>query len=105
MNKPKRTRKKREIDVKIDTPNVDVELTKDLEGNLSIDVDSKRIDAHIEKTDEKLSIELTIEDKETYYFEANGSDGRMKKGALVKVSGEILKILLKRKFGKFIKKA
>ena len=104
MNKPKRTRKKKEINVSIDTPKVDVEFNKDLDGNIELEIDTPRVDIHAEKTDDKITFEIEINDKETYYFEANGSDGRMKKGAIIKLSGELLKMFLKRGFGKMIKK-
>lgn len=105
MNKPRKTRKKREINVDIDTPNVDVKFNKDENGNVELDVDTKRVDIKASKTDEKISLEIEIDERDVYLFEANGKDGRMKKGAIIKISGQLLKIFLKRGFGKLIKKA
>jgi hypothetical protein len=104
MNKPKRTpRKKREVNVNVDMPNVDVNFQKDLEGNMKLDVDSKRVDVQVEKTDEKLTIDIQIDDKSVYEFESNGKVARMPKGMIFKVSGAILKLFLKQGFGKLKK--
>jgi hypothetical protein len=104
MNKPRRTpRKKREVSVNVDMPNVDVKFQKDLEGNMKLDVDSKRVDVQVEKTDEKLTIDIQIDDKSVYEFESNGKVARMPKGMIFKVSGAVLKLFLKQGFGKLKK--
>jgi polyribonucleotide nucleotidyltransferase len=98
MNNPKR--KKRNVEISVDTPNVDVNVSRNQNGDLNIDIDGKRIDAKIERTGEKLSIEIEIEDRKVYEFESNGKNGRLAKGHIFKISGAILKLFLKQGWGK-----
>jgi len=103
MEKPKKQRKTRKpIDVKIDTKIVDVEIKRDADGNTTIDVDSPIVDVHIEKTNSGKLIEIdlaSIDDKKEYMFESNGTSKLMPKGTMWKITGELLRIFLKRGLG------
>jgi hypothetical protein len=96
-------RKKKQIDVKVDTPNIDATIQRDEEGNVNIDIDSKRVDVHVEKTEDKISIDIEIDDKAVYQFESNGKAARMPKGMIFKISGAMLKLFLKQGFGRLKK--
>lgn len=76
--KPKRTKKQVNVDVKIDTEHVDVNFTKDESG---------------------VSVDIEIDDQKEYEFESFGTR-TMPKGTIWKVTGELLKIFLKRGIGK-----
>ena len=103
MEKPKKQRKTRKpIDVKIDTKFVDVEIKRDADGKTTIDVDSPIVDVHIEKTNSGKSVEIeigSIDDRKEYTFESNGTSKLMPKGTLWKITGELLRIFLKRNLG------
>jgi hypothetical protein len=96
-------RKKKQIDVTVDTPNIDATIQRDEEGNVNIDIDSKRVDVHVEKTEDKISIDIEIDDKAVYQFESNGKAARMPKGMIFKISGAMLKLFLKQGFGRLKK--
>jgi hypothetical protein len=100
MKTPKRTKKP--IDISIDTKNVDVEFHRDSEGNVKIDVDTKKVDAHFTKDEGGLKLDIEIDDLKEYEFESFGNK-HMPKGTIWKISGELLKIFLKRKLGKLKK--
>lgn len=100
MKTPKRPKKP--IDIKIDTKNVDVEIHRDSEGNVEIDVDTKKVDAHFTKDEGGLKLDIEIDDSKEYEFESFGNK-HMPKGTIWKISGELLKIFLKRKLGKLKK--
>lgn len=101
--KTPRNRKKKDVSVNIDTPNLDATFEKDAEGNMKLDIDSKRVDVSVEKTDDKITIDIEIDDHAVYEFESNGKVARMPKGMVFKVSGQILKMFLKKGFGKLKK--
>jgi hypothetical protein len=96
-NKPKKPKKP--IDIKIDTKNVDIEIKRDEKGNVKVDVDTKRVDVHFEKNEDKTSLDVEIDDNQEYQFESFGTK-QMPKGTIWKVTGEMLKIFLKRGIGK-----
>jgi hypothetical protein len=100
-NKPKR---KRKIDVTIDTPNVDINITRDENGNTNVDIDTPRVDVHATKTDDEFKLDIDIDDAKEYTFEANGKGDHLPKGTLWKISGELLRIFLKQGLGKLHKK-
>jgi hypothetical protein len=104
MEKPKKQKKPRKpLNIKIDTKNVDVEINRDVDGNTTIDLDSPIVDVHVEKTDSGKSIEIdfdSIDDRKEYVFESNGTSKLLPKGTLWKITGELVKIFLKRKLGK-----
>lgn len=95
--KKKRVRKAKatDVSVSIDTPNVDVEIKKTEEG-LTADLDSKRVDIHVEKTADKFSIEVEIDDKKEYEAIATGVNPTMPKGTIWRVTGELLKIFMRK---------
>lgn len=96
-------KRKKDVNVNIDTPNLDASFQKDSEGNVQLDIDSKHVDISVKKTDDKLSIEVEIDDKKVYEFESNGTVARLPKGMVYKVSGAILKLFLQKGFGKLKK--
>jgi hypothetical protein len=100
MNTPKKVKKP--IDILIDTKNVDVEIHRDAEGNVEIDVDTKKVDAHFKKTEDGINLDIEIDDSKEYQFESFGSE-QMPKGTIWKITGEMLKIFLKLKIGKLKK--
>ncbi len=98
--KPKKPKKP--IDITIDTKNVDIEIKRDSEGYVKVDVDTKRVDVHFEKNQDNTSLDIEIDDSKEYEFESFGSK-LMPKGTIWKVTGEMLKIFLKRGIGKLKK--
>jgi hypothetical protein len=100
MNKNEKPKKaKKPINVKIDTKNVDIEFTRDADGDVHVDVDTKKIDAHFTKDENGIKLDIEIDDQKEYEFESFGTR-TMPKGTIWKVSGELLKIFLKRGIGK-----
>jgi hypothetical protein len=95
--KPKRAKKP--INVKIDTKNIDIEIKRDEDGDVQIDVDTKKVDAHFKKDESGISLDIEIDDQKEYQFESFGTR-TMPKGTVWKVTGELLKIFLKRGIGK-----
>jgi hypothetical protein len=95
--KPKRAKKP--INVKIDTKNIDIEIKRDEDGDVQIDVDTKKVDAHFKKDESGISLDIEIDDQKEYEFESFGTR-TMPKGTIWKVTGELLKIFLKRGIGK-----
>jgi hypothetical protein len=100
MKTPKRPKKP--INISIDTKNVDIDFHRDSEGNVKIDVDTKKVDAHFTKDEGGLKLDIEIDDLKEYEFESFGNK-QMPKGTIWKISGELLKIFLKRKLGKLKK--
>jgi len=98
--KPKKPKKP--IDIKVDTKNVDIEIKRDENGNVKVDVDTKRVDVHFEKTEDKINLDFEIDDTKEYEFESFGSK-HLPKGTIWKVTGEMLKIFLKKGIGKLKK--
>jgi hypothetical protein len=70
---------------------------------LSIEVDTPKIDAKLTKNDDGLNIDVDINDKDFYNFESNGESKHLIKGQVYRITGERLKLFLKRGFGKLIK--
>ena len=95
--KPKRAKKP--INLKIDTKNIDIEIKRDEDGDVQIDVDTKKVDAHFKKDESGISLDIEIDDQKEYEFESFGTR-TMPKGTVWKVTGELLKIFLKRGIGK-----
>lgn len=95
----KKQRRKKPVNFKLDTKNVDIEFNRDENGNVTIDVDTPKIDARIEKTNEGTTIDIDVDDKQYYEFVSNGENPTMKRGGIWRVTGELLKILIKKGFG------
>lgn len=102
IKKRGRKPKAKEVDITIDTPNVDVEIHK-TEEKVTADVDTKRVDIHVEKTAEKFTLDIEVDDKKEYEIIATGLNPTMPKGTIWKVTGELLKIFVRKGIGKLKK--
>ena len=103
--KEEKTKKqKKELDISIDTKKVDVDYNRDKEGNVEMIIDTDKVDIHYTKTSEGVKLDFDIEDDKEYFFEGNGKNRRLPKGALLKLTGAIIKTALRRKWGKVKKK-
>ncbi len=102
VNKPKRKRKRLNID--IDTKNVDIKIVRDENGTTNVDIDTPRIDVHATKTNDSFELDIEIDDQKEYEFESNGTAKDLPKGTIWRITGEMLRIFLKMKFGKLIHK-
>lgn len=98
----KQPKKRKPIKVNIDTKNVDVKFDRDENGNVALDVDTKNVDIHATKTDDAITIDLDINDRDEYTFESNGNSKHLPKG-IMKLTGEMVKIFVRKGFGKLIK--
>lgn len=104
MDQKKRTRKpKRDVAINIDTPNVDLNIEKDVNGDLRASLDTNKVDIEVEKTAEKLTINVEIDDKTIYEFESNGKSKHMAKGQVFKIAGAMAKFFIQRGFGRIKK--
>jgi predicted PilT family ATPase len=95
--KPKRTKKPLNVDLKIGK--TDVHIERDANGNVDVDVDSKNVDVHFSKDEHGVDLEIEIDDKQIYQFVSNGSNKHLKAGAIVKITGQMVKYFIKRGFG------
>ena len=100
----KAKRKNKELDISIDTKKVDVDFKRDQEGNVEMIIDTDKVDIHYTKTAEGVTLDFDIEDDKKYLFEGNGSNRKLPKGALLKLTGAVIKTFLRRKWGKVKKK-
>lgn len=100
MEKKKATRKKKALDINLDTKNVDIHITRDEEGNVHAEVDTPKVDITVDKTAEGTKLNVEIDDTKEYEFVSNGTAKTLPKGTIWKVTGAMLKIFLKRGFGK-----
>jgi len=96
----KKPRKRKTLDISIDTKNVDVEIKRDETGKLNVDIDTKKIDVKFEKDADKKTLDIEINDEQTYHFVSNGEAPTMKKGTIWEVTGAMLRIFLKKGLGK-----
>jgi hypothetical protein len=104
MENKKRTRKpKRDVAINIDTPNIDLNIEKDVNGDIRADLDTKKVDIHVEKTADKLTINVDIDDQSIYEFESNGKSKHMGKGQVFKIAGKLAKYFIQRGFGRIKK--
>ena len=101
--KEKRQSKKKELDITIDTKRLDIDIDRDADGNVDIEWDGKHVDGKYSKHGNKVSIEVEINDQDTYLFEANGTNRKLPKGAIWKLTGQVIKGFLKRGWGKIKK--
>ena len=98
----KKTRKKKDIDVTLNVNNAELKVKRDIQG-IEIDLDTRIIDVHIDKTEGATKVEIEIDDKVIYEFVGNGESKHLPKGVLFKVTGEMLKHFIKKGFGKLKK--
>lgn len=101
MEKPKK--KKKPLNINIDTKLVDVNYTRDEKGVVDVIIDTPIVDAHFHKNEDG---EKTFEiiDADTYLFESNGKADELPKGSQWKITGHMLKNFLERNLGKIIHK-
>jgi len=101
MTDKKRTRKpKRDVAINIDTPNVDLNIERDVNGDVRANLDTNKVDVHVEKTDDKLTINVEIDDTTIYEFESNGKSKHLGKGQIFKIAGKLAKYFIQRGFGR-----
>ena len=60
--KKKRIEDKKDLDISIDTKNVDIDIDRK-DGKFTANVDTKNVDFNIEKTDTSLKVEVQSEKK------------------------------------------
>ena len=60
MAKKKRIKDKKDLDISIDTKNVDVDIDRK-DGKFTANVDTKNVDINVEKTDESLKVDVVSE--------------------------------------------
>ena len=101
--KQRKPRTKKPVDFSIDTKNVDIDFKRDEEGNVELDIDTKKFDAKFTKVDGKVSLGVDIDDDGIYDLVANGEADFMKRNQVWSVTGKVLKQWLKSKFGKLKK--
>jgi len=91
---------KKPLNIKIDTKNVDVEISRDADGNIKASLDTNLIDVEVSKDQNGVSIDIHLDDDKEYEFESNGKAEHLPKGTIWKITGELAKIFLSQKFGK-----
>ena len=99
----RQSKPKKELDITIDTKRVDVDIDRDAEGNLKVEWDGKHVDGVYTKEGNKVTLEVQVDEKETYLFESNGSNRKLPKGAIWRLTGAVIKGFLKRGWGKIKK--
>jgi hypothetical protein len=95
-------RKRKPLNIKVDTKNVDATLVTDGEGNLKATLDTPKVDVEVTKDSKGLHINVDIDESKEYEFESNGNADTLPKG-IWKVTGEFVKIFLKQGLGKLKK--
>ena len=98
----KKTRKKKDIDVTLNVNNAELKVKRDVTGT-EIDLNTRIIDVHIDKSEGETKVEIEIDDKVIYEFVGNGESKHLPKGAIFKITGEMLKHFIKKGFGKLKK--
>lgn len=93
----------KKIDVKIDTKNVDVNIQRDENGDVHATLDTPKVDAEFTKNSDGVTLDVEIDDNAEYQFESNGKSRHMPKGMVFTITGELLRLFLKNKFGKLKK--
>lgn len=96
----RQSRKKKELDISIDTKRVDIDIERDADGNVEVEWDGKHVDGKYIKKGDNVYLEVEINDEDTYIFEANGTNRRLPKGAVWKLTGKVIKGFLRRGWGK-----
>lgn len=96
-------KRKKKIDVSIDTKNVDVTFKREEDGDIEITLDTPKVDAKFTKDEEGFKLDVDVNDNDFYEFEANGNSKHLPKGTVWRVTGAMLKIFLQQKFGKLKK--
>jgi hypothetical protein len=99
----RKPKSEKEINISVDTAKVDLEINKTSEG-FTAELDTPRLDILVEKKDGKISIEVDIDDKKEYEAIATGVNPTLPKGTVWKVTGEILKIFIRKGIANLKKK-
>lgn len=99
----RKPKSEKEINISVDTPKVDLEINKTPEG-FTAELDTPRLDILVEKKEGKISIEVDIDDKKEYEAIATGVNPSLPKGTVWKVTGEILKIFIRKGIANLKKK-
>ena len=99
----KKPRKRKALNVDIDTKLVDVSYKRDDKGVVDVIIDTPLIDAHYHK-DANGKKTFEIIDAHEYEFESNGIADSLPKGSRWTITGEMLKNFLSRGLGKMISK-
>ena len=94
---------KKPLHIKVDTKNVDIEITRDSEGNVNATLDTPVVDAQVIKDKAGVHVDVHLDDDKEYEFESNGKADHLPKGTVWKVTGELVKIFLKQGLGKLKK--
>jgi hypothetical protein len=98
----KKPRRRKALNVTIDTKHVDVNIKRDASGEVDVVIDTPIVDAHYHKDiDGKRTFKI-INDAE-YKFESNGTSPHLPKGSIWTITGEMLKNFLAKGLGKHIK--
>jgi hypothetical protein len=104
MSENKRTRKpRRDVQINVDLPNADLSIEKDVNGDLRASLDTNKIDIDVEKTADKLIINVEVDDNTIYEFESNGKSRHMGRGQVFKIAGKLAKYFIQRGFGRIKK--
>lgn len=93
----------KKIDVSIDTKNVDVTIKRNENGDIHATLDTPKVDAEFTKNSDGVTLDIDIDDNAEYQFESNGKSKHMPKGMVFTITGELLRLFLKNKFGKLKK--
>jgi hypothetical protein len=98
----KKPRRKKALNIEIDTKLVDVNVVRDASGVVDVTVDTPIVDAHYHKdADGKSKLEFDLNG--SYKFESNGNSPHMPKGSIWMITGEMMINFLEKKLGKHIK--
>lgn len=100
--KPRKPRAKKPLDISIDTDKVDVDITRDSEGNVTAIIDTPKTDFKITKDADGVEVEVKLVDGRTYTFESNGKARTLPRG-LWQVTGQMAKLFISQGFGKIKK--
>ena len=104
MSENKRTRKpRRDVQINVDLPNADLSIEKNVHGDIRASLDTNKIDIDVEKTDDKLIINVEVDDHSIYEFESNGKSRHMGRGQVFKIAGKLAKYFIQRGFGRIKK--
>ena len=104
MDQKKRTKKpRRDVSINVDLPNAELNIERDINGDVRATLDTNKIDVQVEKTDEKLTINVEVDDHSIYEFESNGKSKHMAKGQIFKVAGKLARYFIERGFGRIKK--
>lgn len=99
----KKKKRKKKVDITLDTKNVDVTFKREEDGDIEITLDTPKLDAKFTKNEEGFKLDVDINDNDFYEFESNGNSKHLPKGTVWRITGAMLKLFLQNKFGKLKK--